>query len=75
MKKYNQLLFMNYPIWYNQLLFMNYHNHKGPVQEHKNLGQLWLAYTALQGDFNMLQLMTDDSGHFTQPELSLWWSD
>ena len=20
----------------------------------------------------MLQLMTDDSGHFTQPELSLW---
>ena len=41
----------------------------------KNLGRLWLAYTEFQGDFYMLQLMTDDSGHFTQPELSLWWSD
>ncbi len=25
----------------------------------KNLGRLWLAYTELQGDFYMLQLMTD----------------
>ena len=35
----------------------------------KNLGRLWLAYTELQGEFYMLQLMTDDSmdsGHFTQ---------
>ncbi len=23
----------------------------------------------------MLHLMTDYSGHFTPPELSLWWSD
>ncbi len=35
----------------------------------KNLGRLWLAYTELQGNLYMLQLMTDDSGHFTQPEL------
>ncbi len=41
----------------------------------KNLGRLWLAYTELQGDFYMLQLMNDDSAHFTLPELSLWWSD
>ncbi len=41
----------------------------------KNLGRLWLAYTELQGDFDMLQLMIDDSGHFTQPERSLRWSD
>ena len=34
-------------------------------QSQKNLGRLWLAYTELQGDFYMLQLMTDDSGHFT----------
>ncbi len=27
----------------------------------KNLGRLWLAYTELQGDFYMLQLMTDDT--------------
>ncbi len=33
----------------------------------KNLGRLWLAYTELQGDFCMLQLISIDSGHFTQP--------
>ena len=47
----------------------------GSVCDGKNLGQLWLAYTGLQGDFYMLQLITDDYGHFTQPELSLQWSD
>ena len=41
----------------------------------KNLGLLWLAFTELQGDFYILQLMTGDSGHFTQPELSVRWSD
>ena len=41
----------------------------------KNLGRLWLAYTELQNDFYMLQLMFVDFGHFTQPELSLRWSD
>ena len=35
----------------------------------KNLGRLWIAYTGLQDDFYMLQLMNDDSGHFTQPEI------
>ena len=35
----------------------------------KNSGHLWLAYTELQGAFNMLQLISVDSGHFTQPEL------
>ena len=37
----------------------------------KNSGRLWLAYTEHQVGFNMLQLITVDSGHFTQPELSL----
>ncbi len=36
----------------------------------KNLGRLWLAYTELQGDFYLLQLISVDSRHFTQPELS-----
>ena len=31
----------------------------------KNLGQLWLVYTGLQGDFYMLQLIFVDSRHFT----------
>ncbi len=34
-------------------------------QKLNNLGRLWLAYTELQGNFYMLQLMTDGSGHFT----------
>ncbi len=34
----------------------------------KNLGRFWLAYTELQGGCYMLHLMTDDSGHFTQPD-------
>ncbi len=37
----------------------------------KNSGHLWLAYTELQGSFNMLQLISVDSGHFTRPELWL----
>ncbi len=37
----------------------------------KNSGHLWLAYTELQGGFNMLQLISVDSGHSTQPELWL----
>ncbi len=37
----------------------------------KNSGHLWLAYTELLGGFNMLQLISVDSGHFTQPELWL----
>ncbi len=37
----------------------------------KNLGRLRLAYTELQGGFYMLQLISSDSRHFTQPELSL----
>ncbi len=41
----------------------------------KNLGRLWFAFPELQGNFFTLQLMTDDSGHFTQLELSLRWSD
>ncbi len=45
------------------------------VTPSKNLGQLWLAYTELQGDFSMLQLISVDSRHFTQSELSLRWSD
>ncbi len=36
----------------------------------KNKGRLWLAYTELQGDFYMLQLMTDDSGHFNNTHTS-----
>ncbi len=35
----------------------------------KNLGRLWLAYTActdLQGDFCMLQFISVNSRHFTQ---------
>ena len=32
--------------------------HSSPKEVHiKNLGRLWLAYTELQGDFYMLQLM------------------
>ena len=31
----------------------------------KNLGRLWLAYTELQGEFYMLQLISVDSRHFT----------
>ena len=27
----------------------------------------WLAYTEFQGGFNMLQLISVDFGHFTQP--------
>ncbi len=34
-------------------------NHMCP----KNSGHLWLAYTELQGGFNMLQLISVDSGH------------
>ena len=41
----------------------------------KNPGRLWLAYTELQGDFYMLQLIYVDSWHFTQSYLSLGWSD
>ncbi len=41
----------------------------------KNLGWLWLAYTELQSDFYMLQLIYVDSRHFTQSYLSLGWSD
>ena len=41
----------------------------------KNLGRLWLAYTGLQGDFYMLQLMSVESRHFTRPELCQGWSD
>ncbi len=41
----------------------------------KNLGRLWLAYTELQGEFYMLQLISSDSRHFGQPELSLGWSN
>ncbi len=32
----------------------------------KNLGRLWLAYTELQGEFYMVQLISSDSRHFTQ---------
>ncbi len=32
----------------------------------KNLGRLWLAYTELQGEFYMLQLISVDSRHFPQ---------
>ncbi len=35
----------------------------------KNLGQLWLAHTELQGEFYIL--ISIDSRHFAQPELSL----
>ncbi len=31
----------------------------------KNLGRLWLAYTELQGDFCMLQVISVDSRHLT----------
>ena len=41
----------------------------------KNLGRVWHAYIRSSGRFYMLQLISDDSGHFTQPELSLQWSD
>ena len=41
----------------------------------KNLRRLWLAYIELQGEFYMLELISSDSRHFTQPELSLGWSD
>ncbi len=41
------------------------------VQDLKNLGHLWLAYTELQVGFHMLQLISVDSGHFTQQELWL----
>ncbi len=41
----------------------------------KNLGRLWLAYTELQVDFYMLQLILVDSRHFLQSSLSLGWSD
>ncbi len=42
-----------------------------PIDIPKNSGHLWLAYTELQGSFNMLQFISVDSGHFTQPELWL----
>ena len=32
----------------------------------KNLGRLWLAYTELQVEFYMLQVISVDSRHFTQ---------
>ncbi len=35
----------------------------------KNLGRLWLAYTDLQGDFYMLQLIPVDTRYFTHKEL------
>ena len=41
----------------------------------KNQERLWFAYTELQGGFYMLQLISFDSRHFIQPELSLGWSD
>ncbi len=44
-------------------------------QTRKNSGHLWLAYTELQGGFNMLQLISVDSGHFTRPELWLYSTD
>ena len=34
----------------------------------KNSSQVWLAYTELQVGFNMLQLLSVDSGDFTQQE-------
>ncbi len=40
------------------------------VDNQKNLGRLWLAYTELQGDFYMLQLISVDSRHFTQSQIS-----
>ena len=36
------------------------------INGEKNLGHLWLAYTELQGDFHMLQLISVDSRQFTQ---------
>ena len=46
------------------------------LEDHlKNLGQLWLAYTELQGVFYMLQLIYVDSRQFTQSYLSLRLSD
>ncbi len=48
---------------------------KHPAFCTKNLGRLWLAYTELQGDVYMLQLIYVDSRHFTQWYLSLGWSD
>ncbi len=34
------------------------------ARQTENSGHLWLAYTELQGGFNMLQLISVDSGHF-----------
>ncbi len=39
----------------------------------KNQGRLWLAYTELQGNFYMLQLIYVDSRHFTQSyQVRIW---
>ncbi len=37
----------------------------GTPMRTKNLGRLWLAYTELQGEFYMLQLISVDSRHLT----------
>ncbi len=37
----------------------------------KNSGHLWLAYIELQGSFNMLQLISVDSGHFMKDRLEI----
>ena len=52
-----------------QAKYLFYKHHAGQNHFIKNSGHLWLAYTELQGGFNMLQLISVDSGHFTQPEL------
>ncbi len=50
-------------------------NPPGMVRTCKNLGRFWHAYIRSSGRFYMLQFISVDSGHFTQPELSLQWSD
>ncbi len=56
------------PIHFSEL------NHKVNAAnlECKNLGH---AYIRNLGHLYELQLIPDDSGHFTKSDLSLWWSD
>ncbi len=51
------------PVGQNILSF--HISHLPRLSKTKNLGRLWLAYTELQGEFYMLQLIYVDSRHFT----------
>ncbi len=69
-------------VWSRNQISMNYvflgkekFLHTSVGQNTKNSGHLWLDYAELQGGFNMLELISVDSGHLTRPELWLYSTD